>query len=93
VRSRVTQAQRPAALRQGHREAAEQLYWNALSIAREQEATLWELRAAMSLTRLLSGQGRCTDAYDLLVPIYAGSARASPPPISKPKALLDELDV
>jgi class 3 adenylate cyclase/predicted ATPase len=36
-------------LRQGHSVAAEELYRKALSIAREQEAKLWELRAAMSL--------------------------------------------
>jgi predicted ATPase len=35
-------------LRQGHPEAAEELYRKALSIAREQEAKLWELRAAVS---------------------------------------------
>ena len=33
-------------LRQGHAEAAEELYRKALGIAREQEAKLWELRAA-----------------------------------------------
>jgi predicted ATPase len=36
-------------LRQGHPEAAEELYRKALGIAREQEAKLWELRAAVSL--------------------------------------------
>ena len=35
-------------LRQGHAEAAEELYRKALGIAREQEAKLWELRAALS---------------------------------------------
>src|SRR5436189_4489469 len=35
-------------LRQGYSEAAEELYRKALSIAQEQEAKLWELRAAMS---------------------------------------------
>jgi len=39
-------------LRQGHAEAAEELYREALSIAVEQEARLWELRAAVSLARL-----------------------------------------
>src|SRR5262249_53302724 len=33
-------------LQQGHSEAAEELYCKALSIALEQEAKLWELRAA-----------------------------------------------
>src|SRR5262249_9745008 len=34
-------------LRQGHPEAAEELYRKALSIAQEQEAKLWELRAVV----------------------------------------------
>jgi predicted ATPase len=57
-------------LRQGHAEAAEELYRKALSIAREQEAKLWELRAAVSLARLRRGQGRRAEANDLLAPVY-----------------------
>jgi predicted ATPase len=45
-------------LRQGHSEAAEELYRKALSIAEEQGAKLWELRAAVSLARLWRDQGR-----------------------------------
>ena len=56
--------------RQGHPEAAEELYRKALSIAREQEAKLWELRAAMSLARLRRDQGRGAEARDLLAPVY-----------------------
>jgi hypothetical protein len=37
----------------------------------------------MSLTRLLSGQGRCTDAYDLLAPIYGWFSEGTASPISK----------
>jgi tetratricopeptide (TPR) repeat protein len=57
-------------LRQGHTEAAEELYRKALSIAGEQGAKLWELRAAMSLARLRHDQGRRAEARDLLAPIY-----------------------
>ena len=57
-------------LRQGHPEAAEELYRKALSIAAEQEAKLWELRAAASLARLRRDQGRHAEARDLLAPIY-----------------------
>jgi predicted ATPase len=57
-------------LRQGNPETAEELYRKALSIAREQEAKLWELRAAMSLARLRRDQGRKADARDLLAPVY-----------------------
>jgi predicted ATPase len=57
-------------LLQGHSDAAEELYRNALTIAVEQEAKLWELRAAMSLARLWRDQGRRAEARDLLAPVY-----------------------
>ena len=57
-------------LRQGHAEAAERLYRKALGVAREQEAKLWELRAAVSLAQLRRDQGRRAEAYDLLAPVY-----------------------
>jgi predicted ATPase len=44
-------------LRQGHPEAAEELYRKALSVAGEQAAKLWELRAAASLARLRRDRG------------------------------------
>jgi adenylate cyclase len=43
----------------------------ALSIARRQQAKSWELRAAMSLSRLRQQQGKRADAYALLEPVYA----------------------
>ena len=42
----------------------------ALTIAGEQGAKLWELRAAVSLARLRSNQGRLAEARDLLAPVY-----------------------
>ena len=42
----------------------------ALDIARHQQAKSWELRAAMSLARLWAKQGKCSEAYDLLAPVY-----------------------
>jgi predicted ATPase len=57
-------------LRQGHSEAAEELYRRALNIAENQQAKLWELRAAMSLARLRLDQGRHPRARDLLATIY-----------------------
>ena len=47
-----------------------ELYRKALSIAREQEAKLWELRAAASIARLRRDQGRRAEAHDLLAPVY-----------------------
>jgi predicted ATPase len=57
-------------LRQGDAEPAEELYCKALSIAVEQEAKLWELRAAASLAQLRRDQGRPAEARDLLAPVY-----------------------
>ena len=57
-------------LRQGHAEAAEERYRAALSIAGEQAAKMWELRAATSLAQLWGEQGRRQEARELLVPVY-----------------------
>jgi predicted ATPase len=46
------------------------LFKQALDIARQQGALSWELRAAMSLARLLSNQGRHAEAIACLQPIY-----------------------
>ena len=79
-------------LRQRHSEAAEELYRNALSIAEEQEAKLWELRAAASLARLRREQGRHAEARDLLAPVYGWFTEGfDTPDLKDAKALLDEL--
>jgi class 3 adenylate cyclase/predicted ATPase len=79
-------------LRQGHSAAAEELYRKALSIAAEQGAKLWELRAAASLARLRRDQGRCSEAHDLLAPIYGWFTEGfAMPDLKEAKALLDEL--
>jgi predicted ATPase len=79
-------------LNQGHSEAAEELYRNALGVAAEQGAKLWELRAVTSLARLWGEQGRRHEASDLLAPIYGwfteGFAIAD---LKEAKALLEEL--
>ena len=80
-------------LRQGDAEAAEQQYRKALSIAQEQEAKLWELRAAASLARLRRDQGRYAEARDVLAPIYAWFTEGfGTPDLTEAKTLLDELD-
>jgi class 3 adenylate cyclase/predicted ATPase len=42
----------------------------ALSVARQQQAKSWELRAAMSLARLWRDQGKVREARELLAPVY-----------------------
>jgi predicted ATPase len=79
-------------LRQGHSEAAEELYRKALSIAEEQTAKLWELRAAVSLARLRRDQDRHAAARDLLAPVYGWFTEGfDTPDLKEAKALLDEL--
>jgi predicted ATPase len=77
---------------QGDVDAAEELYRQALSIAREQAAKLWELRAAVSLARLWSEQGRQAEAHELLAPVYAWFTEGfEAADLKVAKALLDEL--
>jgi predicted ATPase len=49
---------------------AEACFRQALAIARRQQAKSWELRTAMSLSRLWQQQGKRQEARDLLAPIY-----------------------
>ena len=42
----------------------------ALSVARQQQAKSWELRAAMSLAHLWRDQGKVQQARELLAPVY-----------------------
>jgi predicted ATPase len=79
-------------LRQGHSAAAEELFHQALDIAREQEAKLWELRAAVSLARLFAERGRRSESYDYIARIYGWFTEGfCTPDLERAKALLDEL--
>jgi len=49
---------------------AEACFQQSLAIARRQQAKSWELRAAMSLSRLWQQQGKRAEALELLAPIY-----------------------
>ena len=49
---------------------AEASFQQALALAREQQAKLWELRAATSLARLWRDQGKRQQARELLAPVY-----------------------
>ena len=64
----------------------------ALTIAQEQGTRGYELRAAVSLSRLLADQGRRDEARDLLTPIYAWFSEGfDTPDLLDAKALLAEL--
>ncbi len=76
----------------GDRSGAERHYRQAIVIAERQSARLFQLRAFTSLARLWRDQGRRTEAYDLLVPIYGWFTEGFDAPVLKEaKALLDEL--
>ena len=49
---------------------AETCFHHALTVARHQQAKSWELRAAVSLSRLWQQQGKRDEARELLAPIY-----------------------
>ncbi len=67
-------------------------FQRALAIAREQGARFWELRAATSLARLWSDQGRHEDARNLLAPVYAWFTEGlDTPDLAKARALLASL--
>ncbi len=50
---------------------AEACFQHALRVACRQQARSWELRAAMSLSRLWQQQGKRAEAHQLLAPIYS----------------------
>jgi predicted ATPase len=81
-------------LRQAAPEAAqaEACFQQALAIARRQQAKSWELRAAMSLSRLWQQQAKRDEARELLAPIYGWFTEGfDTADLQETKALLEEL--
>src|SRR5207249_5619041 len=71
---------------------AEVYFQQALAIARRQQAKSWELRAAMSLSRLWQRQGKRDEARELLAPIYGWFTEGfDTADLQEAKALLEEL--
>jgi tetratricopeptide (TPR) repeat protein len=71
---------------------AEASYREAIVIAQEQSAKLWELRAATSLGRLWHDQGKRAEARDLLAPVYRWFTEGFDAPVLRQaKSLLGEL--
>jgi class 3 adenylate cyclase/predicted ATPase len=71
---------------------AEAYFERALSVARQQQAKSWELRAAMSMARLWRDQGKSDEARDLLAPVYGWFTEGfDTRDLRDARALLDEL--
>jgi predicted ATPase len=71
---------------------AESCFQQAISIAQNQSAKSWELRAATSLARLWRSQGKREEARELLEPVYSWFTEGfDTADLIDAKALLDEL--
>ncbi len=71
---------------------AESCFKQALEFAQRQQAKSWELRAAMSLSRLWQLQGKKEEARDLLSETYGWFTEGfDTADLKEAKALLDEL--
>jgi class 3 adenylate cyclase/predicted ATPase len=71
---------------------AEVCFQQALGIARRQQAKSWELRAAVSLSRLWQQQGKRDTARQLLAPIYGWFTEGfDTADLQEAEALLEEL--
>jgi predicted ATPase len=55
----------------GDLEGAERNFVTSLEWARHQQAKSWELRTATSYALLMRDQGKVSEAYELLAPVYA----------------------
>jgi predicted ATPase len=82
------------ALKSPERDAvkAEAYFERALTIACQQQAKSWELRAAMSMARLWRDQGKRNEGRDLLAPVYGWFTEGFDTlDLKEARALLDEL--
>jgi predicted ATPase len=71
---------------------AEAFFERALTVAREQQAKSWELRAAMNMARLWRDQGKPQQARELLAPVYEWFTEGfDTGDLKEAKALLEEL--
>jgi predicted ATPase len=71
---------------------AEAYFDHALTVARQQQAKSWELRAAMSLARLWRDRGKVRQARELLAPVYGWFTEGfDTRDLKEAKALLEQL--
>jgi tetratricopeptide (TPR) repeat protein len=79
-------------LKTGQTELAEADFREAIALAQKMSAKAWELRATMSLARLLAKQGRRDEARTMLAEIYGWFTEGfDTRDLKDAKALLDEL--
>jgi tetratricopeptide (TPR) repeat protein len=79
-------------LKQGDLQLAEADFRDSVTMARSMGAKAWELRAAMSLARLLASQGRRDEACIMLGEIYSWFTEGfDTADLKDARALLDEL--
>jgi predicted ATPase len=72
---------------------AEACFQQALAVAHRRQAKSWELRAALSLSRLWQQQGKRAEARELLAPIYGWFTEGfDTPDLQEAKALLEDLE-
>ena len=77
---------------EGKQPEAEEEFERALTVAREQDARWFELRAARDLSRLWRDQGKTKKARDLLAPIYGWFTEGfDTADLKEAKTLLDAL--
>jgi predicted ATPase len=87
LQRRVTQNRKP-----GVQKEAEEYFRQAITIARKQQAKLFELRAVMSLSRLWQQHGKRAAAQQLLAEIYGWFTEGfDTPDLQEAKALLEKL--
>ena len=76
----------------GQTDGAEADFRAAIALAQKIGAKAWELRAAMSLVRMLKKRGNFSEARDLLAPLYSGFTEGfDTPDLKDAKVMLDEL--
>jgi class 3 adenylate cyclase/tetratricopeptide (TPR) repeat protein len=80
-------------LKQGQIELAETDFREAIALAQKMSAKAWELRASMSLARLLRDSGRCDEARTMFAEIYGWFTEGvDTADLKDAKALLDQLE-
>jgi len=79
-------------LRLGQTETAEGDFRDAIKLAQKIGAKAWELRAAMSLARMLKKRSNLAEAREIVAPLYSSFTEGfDTPDLKDAKALLDEL--